>query len=88
MIHSPISSHTIWSNLPRPELMAMLTQAQKAYAELLCGAKVVSVSYSQETGAKSVTYSQADRNGLLGLIMDLQRTLGINRRRAIGIRFR
>lgn len=61
---------------------------QQAYNDLLFGNKPISVSYSQETGAKSVTYTQANLQQLQGYILELQRTLGINRRRATGIRFR
>ncbi|CAI3958850.1 gpW family head-tail joining protein, partial [Commensalibacter papalotli (ex Botero et al. 2024)] len=65
-----------------------LDQAQQAYNDLLIGNKPISVSYSQETGAKSVTYTQANLQQLQGYILELQRTLGINRRRAMRIRFR
>lgn len=82
-----LASKSIWSNLPREVLMQNLVNAQKAYDELIIGTKPVSVSYSQETGAKGVTYSPADSSKLLAYILDLQRALGINRRSAIGIRF-
>ncbi|CAI3958750.1 gpW family head-tail joining protein, partial [Commensalibacter papalotli (ex Botero et al. 2024)] len=65
-----------------------LDQAQQAYNDLLIGNKPISVSYSQETGAKSVTYTKANLQQLQGYILELQRTLGINRRRAMRIRFR
>lgn len=79
---------TMWSNLSKETLRIYLNQAQQAYNDLLIGNKPISVSYSQETGAKSVTYTQANLQQLQGYILDLQRTLSINRRRAIGIRFR
>lgn len=82
------SEKTMWSNLPRRTLELYLSQAQQAYNDLLIGNKPISVSYSQETGAKSVTYTQANMQLLQGYIIDLQRALGINRRRAIGVMFR
>lgn len=83
-----LPDRTMWSTLPRETLQKYLRDAQQAYHEVMTGSKPVSVSYSQETGAKSVTYNQANIQNLLGYIKDLQRSLGINRRRAIGICFR
>lgn len=83
-----LAPKTMWSNLPRRTLELYLSQAQQAYNDLLIGNKPISVSYSQETGAKSVTYTQANMQLLQEYIIDLQRALGINRRRAIGVRFR
>lgn len=80
-------SKSIWSNLPREVLMQNLVNAQKAYDELIIGNKPVSVSYSQETGAKGVTYSPADSLKLLAYILELQRALGINHRYASRVRF-
>lgn len=88
MMTYDLAPKTIWSNLSRETLQIYLTNAQQAYNDLLIGNKPISVSYSQETGAKSVTYTQANMQQLQGYIMDLQRTLGINRRRANGVRFR
>lgn len=82
-----LASKSIWSNLPREVLKQNLDTAQKAYNELIIGNKPVSVSYSQETGAKGVTYSPADSSKLLAYILELQRALGINHRSAIGTRF-
>lgn len=78
----------MWSNLSKETLRIYLDQAQQAYNDLLIGNKPISVSYSQETGAKSVTYTKANLQQLQGYILELQRTLGINRRRAMRIRFR
>ncbi|MDI2091612.1 gpW family head-tail joining protein [Commensalibacter oyaizuii] len=83
-----LAPKTMWSNLSRETLQSYLSQAQQAYNNLMLGNKPISVSYSQETGAKSVTYTQANMQLLQGYILDLQRALGINRRRAIGVRFR
>ncbi|WP_282066048.1 gpW family head-tail joining protein, partial [Commensalibacter papalotli (ex Botero et al. 2024)] len=47
----------MWSNLSKETLRIYLDQAQQAYNDLLIGNKPISVSYSQETGAKSVTYT-------------------------------
>lgn len=82
-----LAPQTIWSNLPREVLKQNLFTAQKVYFELSIGRTPVSVSYSQETGAKGVTYSPADSLKLLAYILELQRALGINRRYASRVRF-
>lgn len=55
----------------------------------MTGAKTVSLSYAQGTGARSVTYTAANLDALRGYITDLKRQLGVTttRRRAIGVRF-
>lgn len=78
---------TLWSNLPRETLKQYLVNAQQAYNDVMTGSKPISVSYSQETGAKSVTYNQANINQLLGYILSLQKALGINRRNAMRVFF-
>ena len=68
-------------------LQQRLDEAENAYHQLQIGRTEVTVSYQQGTGARAVTYSQADRGALAGYIADLKRQLGMSRRRAIGIRF-
>ncbi len=63
------------------QLQAALTQAQSAYVALMTGQRVVSVSYSQGDGSKSVTYDSV-QGGVAQLRMfinELQRALGITR---------
>ncbi|TMV66769.1 phage head-tail adapter protein [Thioclava sp. BHET1] len=61
------------------QLQAYLANAQQAYIELSSGAKVVTVSYTQGNGSKSVTYQQANLTNLTALIQQLQAQLGIIR---------
>ncbi|PXW23399.1 gpW family head-tail joining protein [Paraburkholderia caballeronis] len=69
------------------QLQAALADAQKAYAELRSGRKVVSISYAQGGGSRSATFQQADLAGLRLWIQDLQAALNpglrINRRRFV-----
>lgn len=83
-----LPSQGLWAGLPRETLKQYLATAQQAYHEVLTGSRPVSVSYSQETGSKSVTYTQANLPQLLGYIQSLQQALGLNRRRALRVRFR
>lgn len=78
-------NNTILSGQPRATLQQWLTQAQNAYAQLVTGAKVVSVSYD----GKSAQYTAANQADLVQWIGLLQRQLGINRgRRALRPYFR
>lgn len=68
-------------------LQARLTALQLALLDLQAGAKVVTASYTQGDGAKSVTYSQANiadlTQTILGLQTQIDRLQGVrvNRRR-------
>lgn len=78
-------NNTILAGQPPAVLQQWLSTAQAAYADLLTGAKVVSVSYD----GKSATYTAADQAGLVQWIGLLQRQLGVNRgRRALRPFFR
>ncbi len=78
-------NNTILSGQPPATLQLWLTTAQNAYAQLVTGAKTVSVSYD----GKSATYTAADQTALVQWIGLLQRQLGINRgRRALRPYFR
>ncbi len=70
---------SIFAGMPRPQLEAALRSAQQAYVELSSGAKVVTASYSQGDGAKSVTYTAATLPNLVAMIKELQAQLGIVR---------
>lgn len=61
-------------------LQADLAVAQQAYIDLQGGAKVVSVSYAQGSGSRSVTYTQASIADVQNLIRSLQSQLGIIQR--------
>jgi hypothetical protein len=58
-------------------LQQWLAQAQAAYAALMSGSKVESLSYTQGNGSKSVTYTRTNMAGLLVWIQQLQAQLGI-----------
>lgn len=70
-------------------LQARLAQMQQDYLDLMSGAKVVSASYTQGEGGKSVTYDRTNIAQLTMAIRQLQAQLGIicSPRRAIGVRF-
>lgn len=59
------------------QLQADLSAAQQAYLELSSGTKVVTVSYAQGAGSRSVTYQAADMGALQNVIRTLQQQLGI-----------
>ena len=67
------------------QLQAALASAQAALVQLQTGGKVVSVSYSQGDGSRSVSYTAANMAGLTQFIMQIQRQLGVPgvRRRAL-----
>ena len=66
-------------------LSTWLSQAQTAYADLMRGAKVVSLNYGMGDGQRSVTYSQTNAAALSEWIGELQRALNLprSRRRAL-----
>lgn len=77
-------------------LLAWYGEALNALHQLRTGAKIASASYSQGTGARGVTYTQADRDDLIRYIAQLESALAQRglladstkpRRRAIGIRY-
>lgn len=81
---------SILAGMSTVALQTALANAQQAYIDLSSGAKVVTASYSQGDGSKSVTYTQANIADLVALIKQLQAQLGIigRARRPIGFRFR
>ncbi|NHN83656.1 phage head-tail adapter protein [Acetobacter musti] len=80
-LYNPDTS--ILAGMTPDQLRAALASAQSALIQLQTGGKPVSVSYAQGDGSRSVTYTQASIAGLTALIMQLQRQLGIGRRRAL-----
>ncbi|QBL93134.1 hypothetical protein KSAC_08930 [Komagataeibacter saccharivorans] len=67
------------------QLQAALASAQAALVQLQTGGKVVSVSYAQGDGSRSVSYTQASLPNLTQFIMQIQQQLGVPgvRRRAL-----
>ena len=80
---------SVLAGMTTDQLTAALTAAQGALVQLMTGTKVVTVSYTQGDGAKSVGYAQAEIGSLTMFIRQLQAQLGIicRPRRAIGLRF-
>lgn len=80
---------SVFDGMTREQLTAALTAAQSALIELQLGKAMVSLSYSQGDGAKSVTRRVTTVAECTALILQLQRALGIgSRRRMIGFAFR
>jgi hypothetical protein len=73
-----------WS---QSQLQAGLQQAQNALLQLTLGQQTFRVEYSEGSGHRGVTYTKADVTELRNVIRELEDALGINRRRALGIRF-
>ncbi len=67
------------AGVPREILQAWRSTALEVLAELQTGAKVVSATYAQADGSKSVTYSQANLGDLNNWIMLLNEALGVTR---------
>lgn len=58
-------------------LQARLTAMQTAYLDLTSGGKVSVASYSQGTGSRTVTYTQANIADLTQAILGVQRQIAI-----------
>jgi len=70
-------SNSIFAGMSTAQLQSALAAAQQAYLDLSTGAKVVTASYTQGDGAKSVTYTAAQLPQLTALIRSLQAQLGL-----------
>lgn len=68
---------SIFAGMSRAQLQVALANAQQAYLDLSSGAKVVTATYAQGDGNKSVSYTQASLPNLTVLIKELQAQLGI-----------
>ncbi len=75
---NPASS--LLAGRPTAALQADLAAAQQAYIDLQSGSKVVSVSYAQGSGSRTVQFTQAEMAGLQNLIRSLQLQLGVIQR--------
>ena len=74
-------SSTILEGMTQDQLRAALTAAQTAYTELVTGAKVVSVAYTQADSSRSVQFSKTTTQDLVQFIQLLQLKLGLTRGR-------
>lgn len=79
----------LFDGMPRAELEAALSAAQRALLALQSGSSVASVSFGQGETSRSVTYRTTDTSKLIVLIAQIQRALGIagTRRRPMRIAF-
>ena len=71
----------------RSIIEARLTEAEAAYHAVTVGRREVEVSYGMGDSSRTVKYTPADADKLLGYIKDLKQALGLASRRAIGVRF-
>ena len=67
----------LFAGMTNFQLQAALNAAQQAYLDISSGAKVVTLSYQQGDGSKSVTYQQSGLANLTQLIRQLQQALGL-----------
>ena len=67
----------VLQGVPAATMQAWLATAQQAYADLMAGGKVVTASYAQGDGSRSVTYTASSMVNLSQWIAQLQRALGI-----------
>lgn len=67
----------ITEGMSTADMQSRLAALQSAYFDLSSGSKVVTATYNQGDGTKSVTYQQADLMGIYRSILMLQKALGI-----------
>ncbi|VVE55524.1 phage head-tail adapter protein [Pandoraea communis] len=67
----------ITDGMSTPEMQSRLAALQAAYFDLSSGSKIVTATYNQGDGTKSVTYQQADLTAIYRSILMLQKALGI-----------
>jgi len=60
-----------------PDMQARLAALQAAYFDLSAGANIVTATYNQGDGTKSVTYKPTDLMQIYRSILMLQKALGI-----------
>ncbi|WP_232438323.1 gpW family protein [Burkholderia ubonensis] len=59
------------------DMQSRLAALQAAYFDLSSGSKIVTATYNQGDGTKSVTYQQSDIAQIMRSIQTLQKALGI-----------
>lgn len=79
------ANRSVFAGMSSAVLQAALNSAQTALIALQSGQQVVTVSYGEGVGNKSVTYKAPDMGGLVQLINELQAQLGLRRRARAGI---
>lgn len=88
-MHRYDPSKSVLAGMDTTVLQTRLAQMQQDYLDLSSGRRVMTASYAQGDGSKSVTYSMANIGQLTMAIRQLQAQLGIigRPRRALAIRF-
>jgi hypothetical protein len=67
----------ITDGMSTADMQSRLAALQAAYFDLSSGTKVVTASYAQGDGTKSVTYQQTDLAQIMRSIEMLQKALGL-----------
>lgn len=73
-------NNSVLSGMTQAQLQAALAQAQQAYTDLMTGAKVVDVNYTQGDGSKHVRFTEANVQNLVAFIAELRAQMGQTRR--------
>lgn len=79
---------TVFDGLPREQLQSQLTALQNAALALVSGQSVITATYMQGDGNKSVTFKRADLATINATILQLQQILGLRTRARRPVRFR
>lgn len=69
----------ITDGMSTADMQSRLAALQAAYFDLSSGAKIVTATYNQGDGTKSVAYQQSDITQIYKSILMLQKALGIIR---------
>lgn len=67
----------ITDGMSTADMQSRLAALQSAYFDLSSGSKIVTATYSQGDGTKSVTYQQSDIAQIMRSIQMLQMALGV-----------
>lgn len=67
----------ITDGMSTADMQSRLAALQAAYFDLSSGAKIVTATYNQGDGTKSVAYQQSDITQIYKSILMLQKALGI-----------
>ena len=70
-------SQTWLAGMTQPQLQQLYLSLVQARAQMSMGAKIVSASYAQETGSRSVSYNMASQAQLTQDISMVARALGM-----------
>lgn len=67
----------VFAGMSQAQLEALLVQAQTAYAEVMLGNKLISLTYTQGDGNKAVTKQVSTPAQVLVFMMMVQQALGM-----------